>query len=303
MLAFGLISLSICAQTTVDLEEIKKLASDYQLLVDQLGLNANTLEALRNKALLHAFYLDEKSTSIEILNQVISTPRVDRQLQAKCKLDLGDIYILTGEPWESTLLYSQVEKANKDTPIGYQAKLKNAKLNYYKGDFELAKGHLDILKLATSREISNDAIALGVLIEDNTALDTSDFVMKEFASIELLLFQNQFESAKEQLLSMLEKYPGHSLTDEVWWQLAQVARQMGDFHEAVSYLERIVAEYDYDILSDDAYFLMATINEDQLQDSEKAMELYQEFLKIHPGSKFVAEARKRFRALRGDFIN
>lgn len=283
--------------------EIRKLVSDYQQLVDDMGINKNTLEALRNKALLHAFYLDEKDLATEILQDVINTPRIDRQLQANCKLDLGDIYILIGEPWESTLLYSQVEKANKDTPTGYKAKLKNAKLNYYKGDFELAKGHLDILKLATSRQIANDAIALGVLIQDNTALDTSDYVMKEYARIDLLLFQNQYEAAKQDLMVMLEKYPGHSLTDEIWWTLANVNKQLGEFEEAITYLDKIVSEYEYDILSDDAYFLMATIYEDQLRQNQKAMELYQEFLKIHPGSKFIAEARLRFRQLRGDFIN
>lgn len=287
----------------VDQLEIRKLVNDYQQLVDDMGINKNTLEALRNKALLHAFYLDEKDIAINILQDVINTPRIDRQLQANCKLDLGDIYLLIGEPWESTLLYSQVEKANKDTPTGYKAKLKNAKLNYYKGDFELAKGHLDILKLATSREITNDAIALSVLIQDNTALDTSDYVMKEYAAIDLLLFQNQYTSAKQALLTMLEKYPGHSLTDEIWWSLANVNKQLGHFDEAITYLDKIVTDYDYDILSDDAYFLMATIYEDHLRDNQKAMELYQEFLKNHPGSKFIAEARLRFRQLRGDFIN
>ncbi|MEM8893694.1 MAG: tetratricopeptide repeat protein, partial [Bacteroidota bacterium] len=287
----------------VDPLEIRKLVDDYQQLVDDMGINKNTLEAMRNKALLHAFYLDEKDVATDILQDVINTPRIDRQLQANCKLDLGDIYILTGEPWESTLLYSQVEKANKDTPTGYKAKLKNAKLNYYKGDFELAKGHLDILKLATSREIANDAIALSVLIQDNTALDTSDFVMKEYAAVELLLFQNQYEAAKNDLTAMLEKYPGHSLTDEIWWSLANVHKQLGEFDQAIVYLDKIVSEYEYDILSDDAYYLMATIYEDQLRDYPKAMELYQEFLKLHPGSKYIAEARKRFRLLRGDFIN
>jgi tetratricopeptide (TPR) repeat protein len=283
--------------------EIRKLVNDYQQLVEDMGINKNTLEALRNKALLHAFYLDEKDIATEILQDVINTPRIDRQLQANCKLDLGDIYLLIGEPWESTLLYSQVEKANKDTPTGYKAKLKNAKLNYYKGNFELAKGHLDILKLATSREIANDAIALSVLIQDNTALDTSDYVMKEYAAIDLLLFQNQYEGAKQDLMLMLEKYPGHSLTDEIWWSLANVHKQLGEFESAITYLDKIVSEYEYDILSDDAYFVMATIYEDQLRDNQKAMELYQEFLKIHPGSKFIAEARLRFRQLRGDFIN
>ena len=59
------------------------------------------------------------------------------------------------------------------------------------GTSPLAKGHLDILKKNTTREISNDAISLGMLITDNTALDTTDAVMQEFANIELINFSKQ----------------------------------------------------------------------------------------------------------------
>ena len=49
--------------------------------------------------------------------------------------------------------YSQVEKAQKDAPLGYEAKLRNARLSYFNGDFKLAEAHLDIFwKEATSRE-------------------------------------------------------------------------------------------------------------------------------------------------------
>ena len=41
----------------------------------------------------------------------------------------------------------------------------------------------------------------------------------------------------------------------------------------------------------------------QLKDIENAKELYQQFLVDFPGSMYVAEARKRFRKLRGDFLN
>ena len=49
---------------------------------------------------------------------------------------------LKNEPWEATLLYSQVEKSQKEDQLGQEAKLKNAKLHYYNGDFDLAKDSL-----------------------------------------------------------------------------------------------------------------------------------------------------------------
>lgn len=281
---------------------LRALISDYQNLVDEVGLNPNTLEAYRSKALLHAFYLDEKDTAINILKAIINTPRAQADTKSKSKIDLGDIYLLKGEPWEATLLYSQVEKSNKDSRIGYDAKLKNAKLNYYKGEFELSKSHLDILKLATSREIANDAISLSLLIKDNTVLDTSDFVTKEFAGIDLLLFQNKDSAAVVALNSMLKKYPGHSLTDEIYWRLANINLQQANFETALAQLEQIQKNYADDILGDDAMYLFAKIHEENLLKPQQAMEIYNQFLLKYPGSVFTADARKRFRKLRGDEV-
>ena len=67
-------------------------------------------------------------------------------------------------------------------------------------------------------------------------------------------------------------------------------------------LQKILNEYPEDILADDAYFLQGEIYERQLANKDKAMEIYREFLNKFPGSVYSAEARKRFRNLRGDFI-
>lgn len=285
----------------IDEREIRNLINDYNNFISELGITRNTLEALRNKALLHAFYLDEKDSAITILNKIIDTPRANPDIKAKSKLDLGDIYILTEEPWESTLLYSQVEKSHKEDPLGYEAKLRNAKLSYYKGEFQLAQEHLDILKQATTREIANDAMALSLLIKDNIAFDSTETAMKKYAAIELLLFQNKIAPALRAIEDMREEYAGHSLSDELLWKEAEIQKKLGHFDIAISLLQQIVDKYDDDILSDDAYFTIGSIYDNQLNDAEKAMEIYRIFLTKYPGSVYVAEARKRFRQLRGDY--
>ena len=282
--------------------EIRNLIDDYDNLIAELGINANTVEAMINKALLHAFYLDEKDSAISILNRIIEMRRINARLKAQSKLDLGDIYILTGEYWESSLLYSQVEKTYKEQSIGYLAKLKNAKLSYFKGDFKLAKAHLDVLKEATTREISNDAMDLSLLIHGNTYLDSTDLVMQKYAYIELLLFQNKRLQALDSLNQMIVKFPGHSLIDEIFFQLATIHRQIGHFNQSIVFLKKIKEDYATDILADDSLFLMGNIYEQNLGDKDRAKEIYKRFLSAYPGSVYVAEARKRFRTLRGDTI-
>lgn len=287
----------------VDSEEIRTLTDQYGLLFKELYPSRAAFESLRNKALLHAFYLGEIDTASKLLSELINNPRAGRLLISKSKLDLGDIYLLKGQPWESTLLYSQVEKSNKSSEISYDAKLRNARLNYFTGNFALAKGHLDILKKNTTRDISNDAIALGMLITDNTALDTTDLVMQQFANVELFIFQNKKDTAKIELQKMLRDHKRHSITDELYWLLSKLELEFGNASTSVSYLDSIMTSYSYDILVDDAAFKKAEIYDYHLKDINKAKELYQQFMIQYPGSIYVAEARKRFRKLRGDILN
>ena len=130
----------------VSITDIRSLIKDYQGLFSDLGRNVKTMEALRNTAQLYAFYLNERDTAITVLETAIMIAGSDNAFRDKCKLDLGDIYVLKNEPWEATLLYSQVEKSQKEDFLGQEAKLKNAKLHYYNGEFDLSKYFLDIFK-------------------------------------------------------------------------------------------------------------------------------------------------------------
>lgn len=287
----------------VDIEAIRKLIADYNAYKENSRDVFAAMDAQRRVALLQAFQLNEIDTAIVTLTDLVNQPVGKHRVIAEAKMDLADIYLLDEQPWESILLYGQVERMFKDEPLGYEAKLKSAKLSYYKGEFELAQGHLDILKLATSREIANDAIDLSILIKNNTVFDSTDVAMKNYANIELLLFQNLKEEALTEIDSMMVKYPNHSLQDELLYLKATTLRELGQFDEALTALETINEKFYYEILGDDSFFLTGVIYQDDLKNSEKAMDVFTELLKKFPGSIFVSESRKRVRELRGDFAN
>ncbi len=290
-------------QFPIDKEQIKSLVNDYQQSLTEIGWNANTAKSARNMALLQAFYLNQKDIAITTLNKIMEIRGVPHALLSQVKLDLGDIYVLKNESWEATLLYSQVEKIEKETPLGYSAKLKNAKLSYFNGDFKLAKAHLDILKLATSREIANDAMDLSILIQDNTGLDSSETAMKEYAAIDLLVFQQQYEDALSAYKKMLSHFEDHSLTDEIYWKEATILQKMGRFEEAAEKLKTVLKLNPTDIFGDDANFLLGKIYEENLKNLQKAEEYYKKQLVDYAGSVYVVEARKRIRKLRGEVVN
>ena len=286
----------------VDLAKVRALVTEYEQLLAELGRTPDTAPVLRNLANLHAFQLNDRARAMTLLQEVIDLPRANEQVVDEAKVTLGDLYLLKAEPWEATLLYSQVEKSHKDSPLGYEAKLRNARLSYYAGDFKLAQSHLDILKEATTREIANDAMQLSLLIQDNTVEDTLGLGLRAYAAVEQLVFQNKLPEAIRGLDALLERFPGHSLADDTYYLKAQLLRRTGDFAGAVATLERITNDPKADVLSDDALFLLARIQEEDLKDKARAQELYNQVIVKYPGSIYVAEARKRFRKLRGDGV-
>ena len=292
----------------VKTDSVRMLINDYRNFIKQYPDNLNALEAAKSEAMLFATYLDQKDSAVQLLNRLIANNKASQYLKAKAKLDLGDIYMLKGEPWESTLLYSQVEKTQKENIVGYEAKLRNAKLSYYKGDFRLAQEHLDILKQATTREIANDALELGMRIKENIAFDSVGAALRDYAAIELLLYQNKTDEAlsrieklKQGFSSTGESITNRTILDDVYWLEANLRMRRGEFDKSLVLLQKILDEYGQDVLADDAYFMQGEIYERQLNNKEKAMEIYREFLTRFPGSVFAAEARKRYRLLRGDF--
>lgn len=320
----------------VNKDSVRYLISEYDKFCARYPENQNTYEARLNQSLLKGYYLNEIDSAIKDLSKLIANPKVSLQLKNQAKIELGDVYLLKGEPWEATLLYSQVEKSQRETPLGYDAKLRNAKLSYYKGDFKLAQEHLDILKQATTREIANDAMDLSMRIKENTTFDTTGISLRQFAHIELLIYQNKMEMAQKQLqnfengkvlmkqaeaflyglidVNTLVETEGEyiwvtlpasrinkEIMDDYFWLQANLNLKQGKFQESISFLEKIITQFPDDVYADDAFFMQGDIYQTQLGNKEKASEIFRAFLNKFPGSVYAAEARKRYRALRGDF--
>ncbi|MEI7594783.1 MAG: tetratricopeptide repeat protein [Bacteroidota bacterium] len=293
----------ICAGYSVSTDDLNSLKSEFQSTITELGISANTMQLVLDYAHFLAFYMHNTKDAIENLNQIIEIPNAQPKNKALAKIELADILLLTGDIWESTLLYSQVDKAFKSEPIGHEAKFKNAKLSYYRGEFFWALAQLDVLKAATSKLIANDALQLSLLISDNIEWDSSLVELTIYARADLLFFQNKYDSALLRLDSIKSVSLNHPINDEVLFKKAQIYSNQGNYEKAISYLEQITIAYPDDILGDDALFLMAEMYQKKLNNTEKAKEIYKSFLEKYTGSVYTTEARKRYRALRGDAIN
>ncbi len=278
------------------------MKKEYLDFFDLLGRNAQTAQLMIEYATFEGFYLHNLPAAITILEELLQFGSVSPEIIATAKLSLADFYLMQGERWEASLLYSQVDKDFKEGVLGEKARYQNAKLSYYAGDFEWAQEQFKILKGATSKLISNDAIDMSVFILDNLGLDTTEVTLQIFASADLLIFQNKFDEALEKLDSIKILFPEHSLDDDVMYQKAQIFKKLRKIDEVIPLFEKIIETYKEEIKADNALFELAEIYETILSDSEKAKMLYEKLFIEYSGSSFAVEARKRFRILRGDEI-
>ena len=284
-------------------EDLLKLKAAYENTIDELGITFVTLPLQTGLAELNAYYLDNLPKGIEILSNVIALPGIKKQDKANTKIALADLFLLGDEVWEASLLYSQVEKEFKYDRIGEIAKFKNAKIAYYTGDFYWAQAQLNVLKGSTSKLISNDAMALSLLITDNVGRDSIIEPLQMFAIADLMIFKKDYSKALVIMDSIPKYYPATSLKDDILYTKYKIAFKQRDYELAKVNLKLLLADYAEDLLGDDALFALANLEEEQLDNKEEAMKLYKTMLTTYPSSLFVVEARKRFRALRGDKLD
>jgi TolA-binding protein len=293
----------VVSQNNYTTYELVKLDSAYRATIAEFGKSSGTAMLFKRLAHLDAFYLHKTKEAIDLLEQIINQPILDSRTQAEFKLELGDVLLLSGDIWEASLRYSQVEKAFKYDEIGQEAKFKNAKISYYTNDFKWSQAQLDVLKGATAKLISNDAMDLSMLISDALAIDSNEAPLVLYAHADLLVFQNKDEEAITTMDSIKTLFPNHALADDVLFKKAQIALKHAKYSDAAAYYENIIENYGNDIIADDALFKLAELNENQFKNPEKAKELYQQLIEKYPGSLYMVEARKRFRILRGDAVN
>lgn len=282
--------------------ELRDLEAGYLEFLKEFGYSPATAGLILELARLEALYLNDLPKAISLLESLLDTPNVNDRVAAAGKLALGDYYLMTGDNWEATLLYSQVDKEFKEDIMGHQARFSNARLSYYTGDFQWAQAQFDVLKASTSKLIANDALDLSVFILDNLGLDTTAAALQLYADADLLIFQNRFPEAFAKMDTLLQDFPEHELHDDVLYLKARIYMKKRQFELAAETYRTVYERYTDGIRADNALFNLAELYENQLADEAKAMELYETLFIDFSSSTLAVEARKRFRRLRGDKV-
>lgn len=280
-----------------DLDDVNKLIADIQQFTSEYGESPANAVIIKRLAELYVLYKNDYTKGIAIAEKLLSIDGLRNTFKGELKLFLGDAYLMDGDIWESTLYYGQVDKEFKEDVLGQEAKFRNAKLSYFRGDFEWASEQLNILKTATSQLISNDAIELALIIQENTGLDSSFEAMESFAQAEFLLFQNKIDEALEVLNLFPFKFSKHSLEDNIYFLKAKIFEKQKNYQNALKMYETVYTKFSFDLMADNAVFRAAEIHDKILNNPIEAFKLYEKLLLQFDSSFFVTSARNRYREL------
>ncbi len=276
--------------------------SDFQAIFSEYGSGSLTISVKKLYANFLAFQLNKPTEAIKVLKEAkkVASNSYKRGL---LKIQLADILVFIGKYNEALITYTQAQTEDlRSSFVAQIARLKIAQTSYYKGDFDWAKVQLKVLKSATSKLISNDALALNLLIGDNIAGDTIQAALKKYAKAELLAYQNKTKQAIDTLSIVLADFKGHAIEDEALYKQAELYKKQKKYHFAENNYQKIIQLKKDGILVDDAIYQLGLLYESPLNDLEKAKEMYQKILFDFPSSIYLVEARKRFRKLRGDTL-
>jgi len=275
------------------------IVAELQQLLTTYEITPFTLSLQIIQAHFLAFNLKKTEEGKAIIKKALEL-NLNGYQEADAKMELADILLLEEKFNQALIYYSQIQLDLKNDVMAHEASLKAAKTSYYKGDFEWALKQFKELKAANTQLIANDALEYFLLINDNTAADSTQTALKQFAKGDFLMYQNKRPEAIAQFQSILKNFKGQEIEAVTLLRLGKVYEGLKDFSSALSQYQQIIDNHSDGIYVDEALFFSAEIYNDELHDVEKAKPLYEKVIFNHQDSIYFVDARKKYRELRGD---
>jgi lipopolysaccharide biosynthesis regulator YciM len=280
-------------------EELE-LETQLKQAIQIYGINHETVALQIDLAHLLTHYIHKNDEAIAQLETSLQSNNLSIDDKSDIRMELGDTYLYSGNVWDANLVYAKIENDKQGAPISNEAKFKRAKIAYYIGDFKWSSALLDILKAATSKETSNDAFELALLISDNTQDDSLGNAMKLFSTADYLCAQDKDSLAIVTYDSIPKLYPGNQLEDDILFRKAKIYESKNLIDSAITYYQQVATRFSYEIYGDDAIYALGILFETKKNDPAKAMDYYKQIISNFGNSIYVFDSRIRYRKLRGE---
>ncbi|WP_251619800.1 tetratricopeptide repeat protein [Odoribacter lunatus] len=284
-------------ETTTDIPELqyKTLATDCQNYLQETGYINTNVDIILLMADVYAYKLNLPDTANTILQKGESIKRLAPNNIYTLKSKRANVLAFMENPWEATILYTQIEKANPNNDIGYEAKLNKARMAYYEGDLLWAKAQFDVLKGSTSKLISNDAIKMSHFINTNYEEDDENQDLSRIAQTEYLIYRQQYMQSLPILDSLINQAQS-GIADYAALLKTDILLRQNQPEQARQLLENLSENSEQTYIQAEALFKLAQLKKDA-REYRQALALYKKLVSDYSGSIYSIEAGKIYREL------
>lgn len=277
-------------------------SNDYALLVGEcdaflheFGYNSSDADIITLESDVYAYRLLLPDSANTVLQRGINIRRLDNRTLYAFKSKRADLLTFMGNPWEAVILYTQAEKANPNDDVGFDAKLKKARLAYFQGDLMWAKAQYDALKGSTTKLISNDAIQMSHFLNSNYDEEGDNADLQRVAQAEYAVYRHAYDKAIPTLDSLIkDAEPG--IADHASMVKAKLLQTLHKGNESTPIWERLSRDSEQTYIRAEALFELGKI-EKTTGDRDKALTLFQKLVSDYSGSVYSVEAGKLYREL------
>lgn len=240
-------------------------------------------------------YRDLDAAQSTLKKVVSSSPKTDAAHEAR--YDLGRIALLRGDLERARLLFSRLAERLRSGDLADRARFELALLQFYQGRFDAALVQAKATSANTSSDVTNDAIELRILIQQNKGPDSLNTPLRTYARARLALRRHDYEAAGARLDSLLQTHKRHTLADDAHFRRAAVSLAQGDTSRALQQYEALPKQHPRSPYADRSLFRLGELYETQGK-ADRAITLYDRLLTEYPNSLLAADARTRLRTLR-----
>lgn len=277
-------------------EQYSALAAECAAYLQQNTYNNTNTDIAILLSDIYAYHLSLPDSANQVLQRAEKTRMINNNTLYTVKSKRADLLTYMDNPWEATILYTQIEKANPNNDIGYEAKLKKARLAYYSGDILWAKAQFDVLKGATTKLISNDAIKMSHFINMNYEKDGDNSSLEKLAATEYQIYKKQYQAALPVLDSLMGSNSSPEITDYTALLKAKVLCEEFKYQEAAEILEKLKNESEQVYIQAEAIYELAALKV-KMNDKTQALALYKQLVSEYSGSVYSVEGGRLYREL------
>lgn len=241
-------------------------------------------------------HFGDNDGALEILRGVSASRRTVFGM-ADADVLIGDILVVKGdlaaamEQYASVLRSPQLDKNNRNN-VWFRI----AELHFFRGEFDTALVELQPLTEDVEGDIANDALELSALIQQYRM--PGEVPLQRYAAARLAERQKKLSEAEAQLRDIIENFTSSDVVDLAWLLRADILRRMKRPSEAAAAYRAFIEQRTESFLRDRGLYLLAEINDLELNDTAAALTLYQQLLDTYPFSQFTPRAREHIVRLR-----